>query len=393
VVANTLGPGAFSSKLAKLGTILAAAPAAACRLGLSRMGYRPSPQLYYVVSDANWITDWIGSYVTKSISEQYGWRTHVTTAPHVLVGHILHYSELGAFLATLGTRRNTLNTVVATVFHGSQSDEFPGLKRNVERLIANADVLARVVTANTTMEGRLIEWGFPSDKVIRIPLGIDLARFEPATDEQRKQQRRKLGIAEDVVCVGSLQKDGVGWKDGLEPKLVKGPDVLLRVIERLKDHYKVHVLLTAPARGYVKRGLESLGVPYSHLVVSDYRDIAEVYHCLDVCLVASREEGGPMAVLESLASGVPLVSTRMGLAADIIEHGDNGLLADSEDSDALAQNVADLIEKPDLRDKIIVGGRSSVVAYDWEAIASRYYRELYRPLLDELLAARSESEE
>ena len=70
-----------------------------------------------------------------------------------------------------------------------------------------------------------------------------------------------------AFVVGSFQKDGVGWEEGLEPKLIKGPDVLLAAVERLRQRVpELWLLLTAPARGYVKEGLERIGVPYRHLV-------------------------------------------------------------------------------------------------------------------------------
>jgi len=93
---------------------------------------------------------------------------------------------------------------------------------------------------------------------------------------------------------------------------------------------------------------------------------------------------GPKAALESLASGVPLVSTRVGLVPDIVQHGWNGFLADSEDVDSLAEHVARLIEQPELRDRLATNGLTSIVSYDWHHIAARYYQELYRPLLSEL---------
>ena len=129
-------------------------------------------------------------------------------------------------------------------------------------------------------------------------------------------------------------KDGVGWGDGAEPKLIKGPDVLLAAVERLREVVpELAVLLTGPARGYVAAGLERLGVPFRHVLLPDLDAVADAYRALDVCLVASRDEGGPKAVLESMATGVPIVTTRVGQAADLVRHGENGFLVDVEDAE------------------------------------------------------------
>jgi glycosyltransferase involved in cell wall biosynthesis len=152
-------------------------------------------------------------------------------------------------------------------------------------------------------------------------------------------------------------------------------------MERLRKQYKLFVLLSGPARGFIKQGLDTLGVSYRHEVVPHYWDITSLYHCLDVYLVSAREEGGPKAILEALATGVPLVSTNVGMAPDLIRHGENGLLAEPDDIDRLAENVARLIDEPELRHQLITNGVTDVSAYDWPQIAARYYQELYLPLI------------
>ena len=68
-------------------------------------------------------------------------------------------------------------------------------------------------------------------------------------------------------------------------------------------------------------------------------ELGRAYHALDVYLVPSRQEGGPKAVLESMATGVPLVTTRVGQAQELVEDGRNGLLVGVDDSEALAASA------------------------------------------------------
>ena len=354
------------------------------RLGRKRLGLPCRPELYYVVPGVNWSTDWDGYYITSGITDQFGWPAQVTSAPQQLAGHVVHYGSLWPFLGSLGSRHNARNTIVTTVFHGNRTAQFPELARAMDQLLENAWIPARIVTACCIMEQRLVRWGIPSDKMVRIPLGVDLSRFKPVSDQQRVELRRRMGIPDGAFCIGSFHKDGNGWEEGLTPKLIKGPDVFLSVIKRLCKDYKLFVLLSAPARGYVKQGLEALGVPYRHEILSDYRDVANLYHCLDLYLVTSREEGGPKGILEALASGVPLVSTGVGMAPDVVQHGQNGMLSASEDVDSLAEHVAQLIEQPELRRQLAANGLASTRSYDWNHIAARYYREVYLPLLREL---------
>ncbi|OQX15357.1 MAG: glycosyl transferase family 1 [Desulfobulbaceae bacterium A2] len=196
--------------------------------------------------------------------------------------------------------------------------------------------MQRVQVSCSGMETLVLESGITPDAVFRIPIGINLDLFAPPMEAQRHAVRAELGLPESATVIGSFQKDGVGWEDGLEPKLIKGPDVLLQTIERLNSEVKnLTVLLSGPARGYVKQGLSRLGIPFKHIFFKDYISLCRIYQALDLYLVTSREEGGPKSVLESMASGVPLVSTRVGQAVDLIQHGVNGWLADVEDVEGL----------------------------------------------------------
>jgi glycosyltransferase involved in cell wall biosynthesis len=78
-----------------------------------------------------------------------------------------------------------------------------------------------------------------------------------------------------------------------------------------------------------------MSVPYRHIYLDAYPNIGKLYRALDLYLVSSRQEGGPKAILESMASGIPIISTRVGQASDLIIHGQNGWLADIEDVSAL----------------------------------------------------------
>ena len=115
----------------------------------------------------------------------------------------------------------------------------------------------------------------------------------------------------------------------------------------------------------------------------DYNAIVPYFHCLDLYLVTSRDEGGPKAILECMATGVPIVSSRVGMAQDLIRTGDNGFVAEVEDHEGIAGAAGDLIRRPELRRRCIENGLATAAGYDWGAVASRYYEEVYKPLLKE----------
>ncbi len=364
----------------KLKTVLATSPTMAYRLGRKLAGFSNQANLYYVTPNANWSIDWDGRYITSEVERQFAWATHLTSSPYALVDHIVHYGELWSFLGSLKYPHNKFNVVVATLFHGNRTDEFPDLKQAMNRFVDASNVPDKIVTACSLMMQRLTSWGVAPEKIVQIPLGVELTHFQPASETERLNQRRQRGIPDEAVCIGSFQKDGNGWGEGLQPKLIKGPDIFLSIIDRLSTQYQLHVLLTGPSRGYVKKGLEKLNIPYTHHLLSDYRDIVQYYQCLDLYLVTSREEGGPKATLEAPACGIPLISTRVGMAADVVQHQQNGLLAEVGDVEELAELCSHVIEQAELRSQLIRHGLETVKSYDWPIIAARYFHELYQPL-------------
>jgi glycosyltransferase involved in cell wall biosynthesis len=367
--------------LPKVGQLLFGGGVSLAQQGLKLVGYRARPYLFYLIPGAGWVTDWVGHYVTREIRRQFHGPAYTTTAPHLLSGQIVHFGEVGAFLASRHKAFARRNQLLCTYFHGSRDPQFEELARHVELFLAHENQLVKVVTACTLMALRLQEWGVSPGKIVCLPLGIDLKSFRPGNHANRLAVRRQLAIPETAFCVGSFQKDGVGWGDGLQPKWIKGPDLFLEVIAGLyARHPNLYVLLTGPARGYVKAGLQQIGVPYQHHLLNDYQTIVAMYHALDAYLISSREEGGPKAVLESLATAVPLVSTRVGMAPDLIQHQFNGLLADVDDVPALTEQMSLLIESLELRRHLAVNGLQTIQAYDWPIIAARYYHDLYEPL-------------
>lgn len=337
------------------------------------------PALYYVVPGVNWVLDWVGYYVTRNVQEQFGLRSLVVSSARDLSGQIVHYGSLWDTLANLEARHTGRNVAVGTIFHGQKDS--PEFQEALGRVLAKKGAFAKLHTASTIMQNRLLSWGVPADKLATIPLGVDLERFGPASKEEREKRRMELGIPEDAFCIGSFHKDGQGMAEGITPKLIKGPDVLVETLSRLNKRHKIFVLLSAPARGYVKRGLDAANVRYKHVVEEDYHRIPRLYDAIDLYLLTSREEGGPKGVLEALASGVPFVGTKVGLVPDVVRSGVEGLLTESEDTDGLVEAVSKLVDQPELRKVIAGNGLLKIQDYDWPIIAQRYFHEIYEPLL------------
>jgi glycosyltransferase involved in cell wall biosynthesis len=251
---------------------------------------------------------------------------------------VFHHDHFGALQSRWLESSHSLGL---SYFHGRPGTPgYPEFDHAYETLKRHAGRIDRVQVTHSEMHELVVAAGIHPDRVHRIPIGVDLENFPLVNEARRTSARAELGVPQSAFVVGSFVKDGVGLGDGSEPKLVKGPDTLVAVIERLRAAIpELLVLLTGPARGYVRAQLETRGVGLRHVLLATRADLGRAYHALDVSLVASRQEGGPKAVLESLAAGVPLVTTRVGQAPELLTDGENGLLAGVDDIEALGAAV------------------------------------------------------
>lgn len=127
--------------------------------------------------------------------------------------------------------------------------------------------------------------------------------------------REKWGL--NGYVVGSFQKDTEGKTN--EPKMSKGPDVFVNIIEDMqKDHPDLLVVLSGTRRTYIIGELEKRGIPYKYFEMIGLHELNELYNCLNLYIVSSRVEGGPRAIVEAGLSKTPIISTDVGIASDFM---------------------------------------------------------------------------
>jgi len=345
------------------------------------MYHGKGPPVQFVVENAAWAIRWVGEHVRDEVEVIAPGTIATTVEPQRLVERVVHFGSQYMWLAW-GRHMSPSNRCVVSFFHGKREDGSE-VSRHIDEFLESVPRLGRIVTSASLIEQRLLAWGVPRELVVRIPIGVDTKLFCPPTSAQREAARANLGIPSGAIVVGSFQKDGVGWGDGMEPKLIKGPDVFVKSIERLKRHVPVVVMLTGPARGFVKQGLDRIGVPFVHRYVQGHVDLVECYHALDLYFVTSREEGGPMGLMESMASGVPVVSTAVGMAPDLIVDGVTGGLTKSEDVEGIVERALQILSLSESElVRIKEHSVAAVKVCDWSVVGRRHLEEVYRPLLN-----------
>ncbi len=127
-----------------------------------------------------------------------------------------------------------------------------------------------------------------------------------------------LGILQNDFVIGSFQRDTEG-SDLVTPKLEKGPDLFCDYVEKLKNEKSnIHVLLGAWRRQYVINRLKKADIKYTYIELAPIEKLREMYGACDLYVVASRHEGGPQSILECAAMKVPIISTDVGMASEVL---------------------------------------------------------------------------
>ncbi len=334
--------------------------------------YFSKNKINYISENADWVIKEIGESVNRNIGQVY---INRTISAYGLRNSIIHFGSINTFLTDKIKLPHKSNKIIVTWFHVVPDENRYKL---IKEAVKYVDIWH---TSCHLTKNKMIKLGIPADKIIVVPLGVDLNYFAKASIKNKKLRREQLQIPNDKLVIGSFQKDGNGWGEGLEPKLIKGPDIFCDVVERLSKTYDVFVLLTGPARGYVKHRLDKANIPYCHDFLDNPNEVASYFQAIDLYMITSREEGGPKSILESMACGVPLISTKVGMAEDIILDKRNGMLVDIEDGDGIYNKVCEIIKNKDLQEELIKNGLETVKNYNWNLISKQYYEKLYKELL------------
>lgn len=335
--------------------------------------YFSHADIIYVIEDAAWVIKKEGENLVSFLSKE---NVHMRLSITHLGARfkIVHFGSINTYLSSTGPKKvHFSNRVVVTWYHSEEKDKRLELAKKISTFV---DVIH---TSCHLTEKTLIAKGVLASKIKVIHIPIDLSVFNPHP-ELKKDIRKKYQIPENKFVIGSFQKDGNGWGEGTTPKLIKGPDIFCDVIEKIKSKISVHILLSGPARGYVKKRLDEMKVSYTHLYFDEPDKICELYYALDLYLLSSRVEGGPKSLLESWATGTPLVATKVGMVIDNARDGINGLFAEVEDVDRLSQSILEFYENCDLKQKTIKQALEDVKKLSYTTAAQRY-KEVYSDLI------------
>ncbi|HBH29967.1 MAG: glycosyltransferase [Desulfofustis sp. PB-SRB1] len=220
------------------------------------------------------------------------------------------------------------------------------------RLMTGGDLLLAPTAAE---EARYRQLG--ATNIVRVPCGVDIAHFIPATDRKKKETAELLFV---------------GRFDGM-----KGVEVLLAALRTLLKRRPARLTLIggdgidSASHWRLQNMAEEFGVHESlrYLGPVPHESMADHYGRADCLVISSHYESFGLTVLEALACGVPVAATRVGISAEILAPGRNGWLAEPGDHDGLAEAVDQCLAIAQRAEPATI--RATVTGFAWPVVAER----------------------
>ena len=194
--------------------------------------------------------------------------------------------------------------------------------------------------------------GCPAYKVRVIPNGIDVERFRPGPPSRQLQEELNLDPTAPVA----------GIVAALRPE--KNHEMFLRVaalVHRQVPATRFVIVGDGPERAKLESLAHELGIAKAVRFLGTRSDVREILLLLDVLLLTSHMEANPICLLEAMASGKPVVATRVGSVTETVLPGVNGFLVAPNDSQGMAGRVVELLNDRNRAADMGRAGREQVV--------------------------------
>ena len=268
-----------------------------------------------------------------------------------------HYGFHSALIPALIKKKPLITT-----FHGSDALKEPF--RNRFYYILQKFIISRsdhIIAVSNDIKNTLIRrLNANPEKISVISCGVDTSTFVPMN---KVEVRKKLGIEKDikvVLFVGRIT-------------YMKGVDILFQCALMMSN---VHFILVGD--GPLKPNSKNCNV-----VRSRYHDEMPMWmNAADVLVLPSRSEGTPVAILEALSCGIPVISTNVGGCPEIIKEDENGSLVPIDNVIALQESITSLLNNDRKRTLMGIQGRKDMIdMYDSTKVAKRIKR-LYNDTLN-----------
>jgi sugar transferase (PEP-CTERM/EpsH1 system associated) len=243
---------------------------------------------------------------------------------------IVHSRNWAAFDAVLAARMSGVRLVV----HGEHGRDIADPEGRNTRRNRLRRILAPLVSRFVTVSNDLHRWmvedvRVPAGKVVTICNGVDTSRFAPGDGAAA---RAALGLPADEVLVGT-----VGRLDPVKDQL--GLVAAFELVHQRHPRSALAIAGDGPCRADLVARVSALGLDSRVHLLGERADVPTVLRALDVFVLPSIAEGISNTILEAMATGLPVVATRVGGNPELVEDGITGTLVPRQQPRALASAI------------------------------------------------------
>lgn len=301
--------------------------------------------------------------ITTAVKETFRYLVHNRKSYDILHAHMMFGHAVVAVVVARFFRKKCLIKIACAGEYGDLAlfSTFDGFER-ARKVLGQADAF---VAISREVEEELIRYGFPREKIQRIPNGVDSDFFKRTLPFPPREQFR-------FILIGRRGPQ-------------KGIDIALQALKLLEQYgadlpFKLAMHgVEYPEHDY-SRLADELGV--AHLVEFNPVEpkIKDVYHSAHCFILPSRGEGLSNSLLEAMAMELPVIATKVSGTEDVLRDEENGLLISAESAEALANAMARVMRDPELAQRLGRGARQTIERlYSLESVAERY-SQLYQRL-------------
>lgn len=298
------------------------------------------------------------------------WWRLLTTRPAIVHFILPEAYLIGGFCAlAAGCRRKIMSRRSLARYQGKRPQQAAferWLHGRMDLIVANSKAVAK----------DLENEGVSVDKLRLIYNGVDTGRFCP-DPSARAEVRSELEISDDAVLLITVA-NLIPYKGHID--LIEALGI---AVGELPDGWKLLCIgrdegLSAEL---ISRARE-LGIADNIRLCGQRLDVERLLSAADIGLLCSHEEGFPNAVLEGMATGLPMIVTNVGGTPEAIGECEVGRMVPSRDPDTLALAIVELVKDPAARKRMGSAARSRVMHYFTFDKCATSYDETYRALFD-----------
>ncbi len=239
--------------------------------------------------------------------------------------------------------------------------------------LVNHGLASVMVAVSSRSRQSALREGIRPDRIVVIKNGINPL---PVENAEAYDIRKAAGLRDGdifLISVGRLVHE-------------KAHEILLDAMPLVLREYpntRLGILGDGPLRPQLEAQIAKMGLADTVRLFGTSSAVSQYLSAADVFVLPSRSEGLPIALLEAMSAGLPVVATRLEGMDDLVKHGERGLLVPVDDPRALADAILELLSDPPAARRMGAAARSLVMENYTEDIMCKQYLSLIERYLED----------